>query len=134
MMNNLIIAIIGVSSNREKYGYKVFKDLISKNYKVYGINPKYNNIEGYRIYSNIEKLPEKPNIVVFVVKPDIAFKIVKKIKDKCKEAYLWFQPGSENEEIENLCVKEGLRCVFHRCIMRETDKDRLILSNIQTQD
>ncbi len=129
-MNDPIIAVIGVSSHKEKYGYRVFKDLISKDYRVYGINPKYKNIEGYRIYSDIEKLPESPDIIVFVVKPSIAFKIIEKIKNKYKEAYLWFQPGSENENIKNFCFKSGLKCVFYRCIMKETSKNRLILNHI----
>lgn len=36
---NFIYAVVGASNNEEKYGYKVFKDLLDAGYKVLPINP-----------------------------------------------------------------------------------------------
>jgi hypothetical protein len=34
-----LYAVIGTSNNQEKYGFKVFKDLLDGGYKVIPINP-----------------------------------------------------------------------------------------------
>jgi predicted CoA-binding protein len=36
---NFLYAVVGTSNNKEKYGYKVFKDLLNAGYKVLPINP-----------------------------------------------------------------------------------------------
>ncbi len=122
-MSKPTIAVIGVSSNKMKYGYKVFKDLMNKGYKVYGVNPKYDSIERIKIYSSIDELPTKPDIVVFVVKPPVAYKILS--EHITLESFFWFQPGSESKESIDLCISQKIKCIFNACIMRETDKGEL---------
>ena len=49
-----LIVIMGVSNNTEKYGYKIFKDLLSAGYRVKGINPKGGQTLGHTVYKTIE--------------------------------------------------------------------------------
>nr|WP_233186636.1 CoA-binding protein [Petrotoga sp. 9PWA.NaAc.5.4] len=117
------IALIGASPNKEKFGYKIFKDLTKKGYTVYLVNPNHDEIEGIKTYKSIKDLPkEKIDLMVFVIPPQLGIKIL-------KEAYevgfrkFWFQPGAESEEIENYL--EGLKDVDYsliKCIMVETSK------------
>ena len=32
-------AVVGVTPNQEKYGYKIFKRLLEKGYQTYGVSP-----------------------------------------------------------------------------------------------
>ncbi|MCX7648350.1 MAG: CoA-binding protein [Elusimicrobiales bacterium] len=102
------IAVVGVSENPLKYGYKIFKDLSKSGYEVYGVNPKLKSLDGKNIYPNISSIPLKPEIVILVVPPEISIKIV----DECiglKIEQIWFQPGSESEEAVKKAEQKGIK-------------------------
>jgi hypothetical protein len=121
-----IIAIVGVSKDEKKFGFKVFKDMIKKGQKVYGINPKADFILGQKIYSKIQDIPEKPDLVITVVPPEVTEKIV----DDCisvgiKE--IWMQPGSESEKAIKKAKDNKISVIYNACIMLTTDKDDTLL-------
>jgi len=117
---NTTIALIGASNNRNKYGNKIYRDLKSKNYHVIPINPKEKLIEGDKAYSSIEEMETLPDIANFVVPPPVAMKIAQHIA-KLGIKHLWFQPGSESEELENwLKNTDGIKYLINSCIMIET--------------
>ena len=102
------IAIIGVSSNKEKYGYKIFKDLKANGYKVYGVNPKIKELDGENIYSKLSEIPLKIDMVIIVVPPEVSEKVV----DECSELgikNIWFQPGSESQSAIEKANKNNIK-------------------------
>ena len=111
-----IIAVVGVSSNPDKYGYKVFFDLIGKGYKVYAIHPDGGELNGHIRYKSLKDLPEVPTLVSIVVPPNITEEIV-------KECYIlgvkrvWMQPGSESEKAIKFCKENGIEVLYGACIM-----------------
>tara|TARA_B100001250_G_scaffold234394_1_gene201276 strand:+ start:167 stop:550 length:384 start_codon:yes stop_codon:yes gene_type:complete len=114
------IALIGASNNRNKYGNKIYRNLRSKGYHVIPINPKEKLIEGDKAYSSIEEMETLPDIANFVVPPPVAMKIAQHIA-KLGIKHLWFQPGSESEELENwLKNTDGIKYLINSCIMIET--------------
>ena len=117
---NTTIALIGASNNRNKYGNKIYRDLKSKNYHIIPINPKEKLIEGDKAYSSIEEMETLPDIANFVVPPPVAMKIAQHIANLGIK-HLWFQPGSESEELENwLKNTDGIKYLINSCIMIET--------------
>ena len=64
---NNVIALIGASNDKNKYGNKILLDLISKKHKVVPINPKEEIIAGLKTYKNVSEMPEKPSIINFAV-------------------------------------------------------------------
>jgi len=117
---NATIALIGASNDRKKYGNKIYKDLKNKGYNVIPINPKESLIEGDKAYRSIEEMEKIPDIANFVVPPPIAIKIAQKIT-KLGIKYLWFQPGSESNELEIwLKNTSGIKYLINACIMIET--------------
>ena len=46
---NTVIALIGASNDKQKYGNKIYCDLRSKGYNVVPINPKEKLIEGFSL-------------------------------------------------------------------------------------
>tara|TARA_Y100001968_G_scaffold78752_1_gene70052 strand:- start:789 stop:1172 length:384 start_codon:yes stop_codon:yes gene_type:complete len=114
------IALIGASNDRSKYGNKIYRDLRKKGYNVTPINPKEEKIEGDMAYSSIEEMKELPDIANFVVPPTIAMKIAQHITSLGIK-HLWFQPGSESEELEDwLKNTDGIEYLINACIMVET--------------
>ncbi|MCG2725216.1 MAG: CoA-binding protein [Elusimicrobia bacterium] len=111
-----LIAIVGVSNNTKKYGYKIFKDLLDAGYKIKGINPKGGEILGHAVYKTIEEVGEKPDLIITVVKPQTTLETVK----KCGELNIkkiWMQPGSESEEAIIEAKKLGMEVVSNACFM-----------------
>jgi len=115
------IALVGATDNKEKFGYKIFKNLISKNFEVYPVNPLKKEIEGYKIYKSIEDLNEKPELIVFVVPPKVTLEYAKNFYSLGFRKF-WFQPGTESEDLKNfLNSEEDIEYSLIDCIMVETN-------------
>jgi hypothetical protein len=113
-----VYAVVGVSTNREKYGFKVLQDLKEGGYTVYPVNPLYEDIYGDKCYHDLASLPEKPDVVEFVCPPGVTEKIVQELPslgiDKA-----WMQPGAESPEAITYCVEHGIETLHDICIMVE---------------
>jgi len=117
---NASIALIGASNDKNKYGNKIYLDLRNKGYNVTPINPKEKTIENDKAYTSVEEMEKLPDIANFVVPPPIALKIAQHIV-KLGIKYLWFQPGSESNELEEwLENNEEIKYLVNSCIMVET--------------
>ena len=117
---NTSIALIGASNDKNKYGNKIYLNLRSKGYNVIPINPKENTIENDKAYTSIEEMEKLPDIANFVVPPPVALKIAHHVT-KLGIKYLWFQPGSESNELEEwLKNSDGIKYLINSCIMVET--------------
>lgn len=111
-----VIAVFGVSTNPEKYGYKVFFDLLKFGYKVYAIHPDGGLVGGQVRYKNLNELPEKASVAVLVIPPAAALSMIK----DCVHAGIkkfWLQPGSESDESIQYCKDNNLQCIYNACIM-----------------
>ncbi len=109
-------AVVGASTNPEKYGHKIFRDLRAAGYIVYGVNPDEGEIEGQRLYPSLADLPEKPAVVDIVVPPKITGEIVRQCAELGLER-VWMQPGSESEETIRFCQGEGIKVIHSACAM-----------------
>ncbi|SDC51154.1 CoA-binding protein [Geotoga petraea] len=114
------IALIGATQNKEKYGNKIMKNLKQKGFNLYPVTPNYNEVEGFTAYSDISKLPEDTDVLVFVVPPKIGLEVTKKAKELgFKE--LWYQPGAESSDLKEYLEENNLDYSFEKCIMVETN-------------
>ena len=116
MLEKKVWAVVGSTPDPEKFGYKIYKKLKAHGYTVYAVNPKYAEIEGDKVYKNIQDLPEKPECVDMVVGP----KVSKGILDEIKEAgipYVWFQPGTFDEETIDKAESYNLKIVYYDCVL-----------------
>jgi hypothetical protein len=116
-----IIAVVGVSSAPEKYGNKVFFDLLNKGYRVYAIHPDGGEIQGNPRYANLSSLPEKPTLVVSVVPPKTTEKIILECV-KLDIDKIWMQPGSESQAAIELCRKNKIKYLANACIIIQSIK------------
>ncbi len=111
-----VYAVVGASKNKEKYGFKVLKDLKDAGYNVIPVNPHENSILGLKVYHSISDIQKKVDVVVTVVKPEVTEVIVKECK-KLGIRRVWMQPGSESRSAIDYCKKNGIDVVFNTCIM-----------------
>lgn len=93
------VAVIGASSNRSKYGNISVRAHLAQGYTVYPIHPSETEIEGLPVFRSLNDLPEGPlDRISMYVPPQIGLSLLDDIaKANAKE--VWFNPGSENDEL-----------------------------------
>ena len=112
-------AVVGVSADRKKYGYKIWRSLREKGYTVYPINPRYDDIEGERCYRSLAEVADRVDVVDLVVPP----KVTEEIVTECADLGLtrvWMQPGAESEEAIRFCHENGISVLHDVCVMAES--------------
>jgi predicted CoA-binding protein len=108
-------AIVGATNNTKKYGYEIFKNLRSRGYEVYPVNPKLKELEGVKCYPSLADIPTKVDVVDFVVPPEVTEATLK----ECPRLGLdriWLQPGSESEAAIAFCHENKLKVVHDTCV------------------
>jgi len=111
-----VFAIVGASSNPAKYGYKVYKDIKEAGYKVYPVNPKRKMINNDKCYSSLRELPQKPDVIDIVTKPDVTEKIVREAFELGIKK-IWMQPGSQSDDAIMFCKNNGIQVLYNVCII-----------------
>ena len=109
-------AVIGATDNPKKYGNEIVKNLKSRGYEVYPVNPKLKEVEGLKAYAKLSDVPVKVDVVDFVVPPPVTEKIL----EECKELGLnriWLQPGSESEKAIEYCRANNMQVLHDICVM-----------------
>ena len=114
------VALVGASGNKSKFGYKILKDLMHKNFEMYPVSPNYEELEGLKVFKDVSELPKDTDLIVFVVPAKIGIEVAKKAYEN-GHRNLWFQPGAESKELETYIksLKE-VNYSFINCIMVET--------------
>jgi|TARA_E500000081_G_scaffold67421_1_gene69436 predicted CoA-binding protein len=111
-----LIALIGASNDKNKYGNKILLDLLAKNYNVVPINHKEDSIAGLKAYSKVQDLPSRPSIINFVVPPEVGLNITKELVEEGYN-HFWYQPGAESENIADFLAQENKDFIDDKCIM-----------------
>lgn len=115
MLGKKTWVVAGVTGRKDRFGYKIWKILKKNDYKTYGVNPNYDEIEGDEIYHSVLDLPEKVDVLDMVVGPNIAMKTL----DEAKEAgieYIWFQPGSHNDAVIAKAKDLDFKILYNDCV------------------
>jgi predicted CoA-binding protein len=110
------IAVIGVSGRTDKFGHRIFRDLLKAGFKVEGTHPLGGEVSGKKIYRNLKELPEVPDLVITVVPHEVTEKIV----DTCRELgikEIWMQPGSESEKAIEKAKGFNISVISDACFM-----------------
>jgi uncharacterized protein len=103
-------AVVGASSNRDKYGNKVLRCYGQHELSVVAVNPRAQEIEGFRCYATLRDVPGEPRAVSVVAPPGLAQSIV----DDAIESgvrHLWFQPGAEDQAAVDAGRQRGLEII-----------------------
>ena len=112
-------AVVGVTPNQEKYGYKIYQRLKKLNKNVYGVSPIYNELNGEMIYPNLSSIDNQIDVAVFVVNPKIALIYIEECK-KLKIKHIWLQPGTYDDNLIKI-IKESKLNYYLNCVLVESE-------------
>ena len=88
-------AVVGASSDREKYGNMVLRCYQQHGREVFPINPRATEVEGLKAYPSLAALPKQVTGISVITPPKITESIVQEaIRAGVK--HIWMQPGAES--------------------------------------
>ena len=110
------VAIVGATDNRHKYGSVIYRDLKSKGFTVYPVNPHRATVDGDTAYPDLGALPEDPTIVNIVVPPNQTLSV---LEDAAARGLwnVWIQPGAENDAVYEYLDSQPFNALVGACIM-----------------
>ena len=117
MLSARVWAVVGASTNTEKYGYKAYRALLNAQKVAYPINPRAKEIDGIPCYAFVADLPEVLDVVVSVVPPALTEALIPQLVE-AGVTRLWIQPGAESAkavsdaEAGGIAVVHGGPCVM----------------------
>ena len=110
------IAVVGVSENSEKYGHKIFRDLVEAGYTVSGVNPKGGSVLGRELYTALADIKPQPELIVSVIPPKNGLSVLKDAHE-LGITNVWLQPGAESETLVNLAEELSIALTTNACFM-----------------
>jgi predicted CoA-binding protein len=93
-----VVAVIGASRHREKFGNRAVRAFSEQGYTVIPINPHEREIEGLQAYASVLDVPGPIDVASFYVPPDIGALVIEDVATK-GIAEVWLNPGSESDAL-----------------------------------
>jgi len=91
-------AVVGASTNREKYGNKVLRCYLQNDKApLFAVNPRDAEVEGVPAFQSLADLPEIPRAISIITPPSVTDVVVAGALELGVE-HFWMQPGAESEE------------------------------------
>jgi predicted CoA-binding protein len=112
------VAVVGLSSNKERPSYGVAQYLKKHGYNVLPVNPSEKEILGLACCPSLSSLTEPVEIVDIFRRPDEVMEIVEEaIKIGAK--VVWMQEGVMNTQAAMRARDAGLEVIMDMCMMKE---------------
>ncbi len=100
------VAVIGASRDEDKLGYAVLENLIEGGYidygEVYPINPKADEILGYKAYASVLDVPDSIDLAVIVIPYQFVPEVLKECGEKDIPAVIVISAGFREAGMEGL--------------------------------
>src|ERR1700675_2194942 len=96
MASTRVVAVIGASSNRSKFGNRAVRAFRQQGYTVVPINPHETEVEGLKAYRSVLDVPGTIDMASLYVPPEIGERVIEEIARK-GIAEVWLNPGAESD-------------------------------------
>ncbi|OFW03554.1 MAG: hypothetical protein A3H96_20175 [Acidobacteria bacterium RIFCSPLOWO2_02_FULL_67_36] len=105
-----IVAVIGASSNRGKFGNKALRAFERQGYTVIPINPNEPDVEGHRTYASVLDVPGTIDLATVYVPGSVGVKVVEELARKGVPE-VWLNPGADDDEVVERARELGLKTI-----------------------
>ena len=93
-----VVAVVGASSDRRKYGNKALRAFQADGHRVIPINPNESEIEGLHTYPSVLDVPDSIDMATVYVQPETALRLLGEFQQK-GISEIWINPGAESDEL-----------------------------------
>lgn len=121
-----VIAVVGVSNQRETGANRNYKTFKQHGYRVYAVNPRISAFDGSPCYHDLKSIPEKPDAVFMLTSPRVTEQVVQQcvdlgIKHVWMHCLMGTKPGlasgstSVSSYAVEVCRKHGIAVIPGSC-------------------
>lgn len=103
-------AVVGASTDRDKYGNKVLRCYRQHGREVHPINPRAAEVEGLAAYPSLAAVPAKLAGVSIITPPAVTVAVVREAA-ALGIPRVWMQPGAESPEAVRTAEDLGLEVI-----------------------
>ena len=93
-----VVAVVGASSNRGKFGNKALRAFKAEGYTVVPVNPNEAEVEGMKTYPTVLDVPQHIDMATVYVPPEIGITLLAQFEQKGIPE-IWMNPGAESDEL-----------------------------------
>jgi predicted CoA-binding protein len=93
-----VVAVIGASNNRAKFGNRAVRAYVEQGYTVVPINPHEREVEGLRAFPSVLDVPGAIDMASFYVPPEVGERVIEEVARK-GISEVWLNPGSESDAL-----------------------------------
>ena len=104
------VAVIGASSNRDKFGNKALRAFETRGYTVFPINPTEAEVEGHKAYVSVLDVPGPLDCATVYVPPRYGVGVMDELARKGVN-HVWLNPGADGPEVVARARELGLNAV-----------------------
>jgi len=105
------VAVIGASSDREKFGNKALRAFVAEGYTVVPVNPNQEAVEGLLAYASVLDVPGPIDLATVYVQPEVAASLLAEFEQK-QIPEIWINPGAESDGLMEEAARRRLNVIY----------------------
>lgn len=104
------VAVVGASSNRDKFGNKALRAFEKRGYRVIPVNPNEPEVEGHPTFKSVLDIPGDVHLATIYVPPRVGVAVMDDVAKKGIEE-VWLNPGADDPAVVRRAKELGLKTV-----------------------
>jgi predicted CoA-binding protein len=93
-----VVAVIGASNDRNKFGNRAVRAYQGQGYTVVPINPHETEVEGLKAYASVLDVPFPIDMATLYVPPEIGEPLMEELARK-QIPEVWLNPGADSDAV-----------------------------------
>jgi predicted CoA-binding protein len=93
-----VVAVVGASSDRRKFGNKALRAFLAEGHTVVPINPNELEVEGIPAYASVLDVPGSIDMATVYVQPEVGLRLLPEFEQK-RIPEIWINPGAESDAL-----------------------------------
>jgi predicted CoA-binding protein len=106
-----VVAVIGASNNRRKFGNRAVRAYLEQGYTVIPINPRALEVEGLKAYASVLDVPGPIDLASFYIPPGVGEMVIEQVVQK-GVGEVWLNPGADSDALIAKARALGLRPII----------------------
>ena len=104
------VAVVGASSNRDKFGNKALRAFEKRGYRVIPVNPNEPEVEGHPTFKSVLDIPGEVHLATIYVPARVGVGVMDDVAKK-GIAEVWLNPGADDPAVIRRAKELGLKAV-----------------------
>ena len=110
MSEKKTVAVIGASSNRNKFGNKALRAFERQGYAVIPINPNESTVEGHKTFASVLDVPGPIDMATVYIHAGAGVAVMEQLAKK-GVGEVWLNPGADDDEVVDRARALGLNVI-----------------------